>query len=160
MAGSSHEQACRLDPLSSRIVEKRFSEHTAISEAYTPCEQCQKIFNYWYDIDKWYNTGPHGSQEPSHHSFASLEASADSGCHVCFLFLNSLSLNDRQLLRSFGVSENSKIVIRSRKLQHYVVLEILFPSSCLSAIISVHPTSSRWFFSSNTCSHADCSSSR
>lgn len=55
------------------------------------CDICENLFKYWYARDNWETERP----DHRHDTLSSLQASAEDGCPVCEMFLNSF-MNEAQ----------------------------------------------------------------
>ena len=117
------------------LANDRKDEKSAAIEAL--CEKCQVVFNHWYEIEDWHQNG----QGPKHHTLTSLEASAQAGCPICFMFFGSLTFDEVLLIRSSDSPGESQVTIPLPAVDGACFVELAFPYALASATIRVVPTS-------------------
>ena len=101
------------------------------------CEKCQVVFNRWYEIEDWHQDG----QGPKHHTLNSLEASAQAGCPICFMFFSSLTFDEALSIRSSASPVESQVTIPLPAVDGACFVELAFPYALAGAAIRVVPTS-------------------
>jgi hypothetical protein len=117
------------------LANNRKDEKAVANEAL--CEKCQALFNHWYEAEDWHQNG----QGPKHHTLTSLEASAQAGCPICYMFFCSLTFDEALSIRSSVSPGESQVTIPLPAVDGACFVELAFPYALAGAAIRVVPTS-------------------